>query len=111
MGVPVVIILQDLDPTGRYLGLCLLVFMIPMCTMGLIMAPKMYLVHHKKSDSEQGSSSTMTPRGTRPSVDARVSGIDIPTRSTQTSNIVMDALSPEAHPELKPDQIQTVTMH
>ena len=48
VGVPVIAILQDVSPNGRFVGLSLLISTFPLSCMGLILVPKMLMVRRDR---------------------------------------------------------------
>lgn len=67
VAVPVVVILSDVSTDGRYFGMTLLVWLLPLSTLLLIMGPKVHAVHFRKENDRSS-----IKRGQRTGV--RVSG-------------------------------------
>ena len=103
VGVPVVAILQRVSTDGRFIGLCLLVFMVAMSNMGLIVLPKMITVWRMH---RIGSASPPSVRGSR-EVGTRISGLVTPTVSAGPA--VAGDHSMDRHEGIRPSRIQTVT--
>lgn len=123
VGVPVIILLQDVSSTGRYIGLSLLVWTFPMSVMGLIMAPKMATLRREKLGGMNS-----TKRGSTEGI--RVTGLNAasgqpPSREALSSNTTVAAsatrsnLAGQATPDpsctggpfsVNSPHIQTVTM-
>ena len=110
IGIPLVFVLQDLSPTGKFIGSSLFIFVLPTSTIGLVFGPKIRRVHWKRDTSKT--------RGARANGPV-VTGLDT---HPQPSNAAA-AAEPEKpnsgqqafgqsseHPPL-PDQVQTVDIH
>jgi hypothetical protein len=111
VGLPVVGILQTVSTDGRYVGQVLLIWTIPITTIGLIMGPKIVAVRKSRLGCEDRSKSK---RGS--SEGLRVTGLDQPPKfSLQPSTqVTADSNPPNSNepPSALVDEsrVQTVTM-
>jgi len=85
VGTPLVVILQDLSSDGRFLGMALIIFTIPMSSMGLVMFPKMVdtcerLQTIRGSSTQQSVGSMVSTRSKKRGASApggiRITGLD-----------------------------------
>ncbi|CAB9500493.1 Gamma-aminobutyric acid (GABA) B receptor [Seminavis robusta] len=115
VGAPLIVILNDVSTTGRYIGLALVVCTFPLSTMGLIFVPKALAVRK----ASRGGNREETMRGSSPGV--RVTGVNLPSgevastkgvdsgdQSTRTSRDTSNPTSTDHR--ASSTRIQTVTM-
>jgi 7 transmembrane sweet-taste receptor of 3 GCPR len=69
VGAPVLQILRNVSPDGRFIGETLLIWTVPMSTLGLILFPKVLLVRKMQKQAEAGASETVDAQD-RQSVDS-----------------------------------------
>jgi 7 transmembrane sweet-taste receptor of 3 GCPR len=67
VGAPVLLILRKVSPDGRFIGETLLIWTVPMSTIGLIIFPKVLLVRKMRKQAEAGTSGSIDAQD-RPSV-------------------------------------------
>jgi hypothetical protein len=119
----VIVLLQDVSSTARYIGLSLLVWTFPMSVMGLIMAPKMATLRQEKlcgmNKTKRGSAEGVrvtglnSPSGQPPSIEAQGQSSNTTASASATSaNLASHVtIGSSGGPfSINSPRIQTVTM-
>ena len=90
--MPIIVILQNVSPNGRFIGLSLLTSTFPLSTMGLILVPKMLTIRRAKIGALSGDK-----RGSRQGT--RVSGLNETVARTSDNGNSTLAEARESHIE------------
>ena len=110
--MPTLIILQEVSPNGRFIGLSLIISTFPFSTMGLIFLPKVLAIRRQRMGMEKGVTSE-AENG------VRIRGGSTPATGIRSGSIVSSqlAVSPEqvgngtgSHAGPQPPRIQMVTI-
>ncbi|CAB9517630.1 Gamma-aminobutyric acid (GABA) B receptor [Seminavis robusta] len=103
VGAPVLQILRTVSPDGRFIGETLIVWTVPMSTMGLIIFPKVLTVRRMQRNADTGSSDTVESQSSL-SVDSPDPGASSDERAA-----IGGAFNPAADPTIRGPRIQVVT--
>ena len=95
VGAPVILLVNEVDPSLRYITISLLTFTFPCSTMGLIVLPKALLVRRMKRQSDSPTQDTASSLSAAPPTpDATSPAVRDGANGHATNTDMMESLSP-----------------